>query len=46
MNLSEVDQQRKVVLEKIQADHISNSSNPALTPAEQTELEGLQAEVK
>jgi hypothetical protein len=46
MNLSEVDQARKVVLEKIQADHVSNPSNPALTPAEQTELTALQAEVK
>ena len=43
---SQVDKDRQVVLEKIQADHVSNSSNPALTSAEQTELNGLQAEVK
>ena len=37
---------RQTDLEKIQADHVSNASNPALTPAEQTELNGLQGEVK
>jgi hypothetical protein len=37
---------RQTDLEKIQADHVSNPSNPALTPVEQTELTGLQAEPK
>jgi hypothetical protein len=43
---SQVDKDREAVLEKIQADHVSNPSNPALTRAEQTELTGLQSEVK
>ena len=46
MSQSPVDQQREIVLEKIQADHVSNASNPALTPAEQTELTALQSEAK
>jgi hypothetical protein len=37
---------RQTDLEKIQADHVSNPSNPVLTPAEQTELTGLQTQPK
>ena len=43
MSQSPADQQREGVLEAKQAAHNQNSSNPALSEAEQSELKTLQA---
>ena len=46
MSQTQVEKDREAVLEAKFNAHVSNGSNPALTPAEQTELSALQAEVK
>jgi hypothetical protein len=46
MSQTQVEKDREAVLETKKAANAADSSNPALTPVEQAELTGLQAEVK
>ena len=46
MGQTQSEKDEEVTLEKKQADHVSNSSNPALTSSEQARLNSLQSEAK